>query len=234
MKNTIVVFSMSVFLGVSIGQTAEQQQFQQYYHMDGGVEGFNSNGHRISAAVERSVESTMNRQGEEGKALRFTKTSLVELPIIPNRKALNVTVAFWAKFRQFQGRLEDRSEWQCPVSFSGTQVFIDSREEAFSREFRAYWGAHNYQLTHLLIPEERWVHLAYTVTGGTRVDFFFNGQLVETDFFRQEIPRESKPSYVGRDWTRNSPFLGDIDEVILLEKALEPRSVRNLFLGKRF
>lgn len=190
---------------------------------------------RLDGRIEGDTPERLGyEKGRIGKALRLDPGHRLKI-VIPNAPALQLkppfTVAAWMRYRK-----EGPSAME--ILCFGDDV------EAFGWRLRYGWqslyftfgdgvGLHRAETKRFAIPEEKWAHVA-AVHDGKTVRLFVNAEPV-AELEAPAAPAEYRRDAVLGNYTGRPdayPFVGLLDEVCLVGKALDGEELFRLAAGK--
>jgi len=174
-----------------------------------------------------TFEGTANYEvGQEGKALEFD--GLTNLVNVGNFEPTGnqLTVATWVYHRDGG---DDRVICKAAGTAVADHVFCIGIANTTVR-IRLDTGSTTSHDGTTAVPINDWTHVAFTYDG-TEIRIYVNGQPAGGPFGKSgNIEASSQPVVIGNiNLIDNRYFYGYIDEVIILERALTPTEIQDLF-----
>jgi hypothetical protein len=224
--DTAVVTSLKVFTGL---QPALMEDLVLYFSFDGDENGkvTDKSGKGNNGAIR---DATWVPNGKLGGACSFNAVN--EYINVPNSSSMgvsNLTISAWIYVTDTTGNDMDVAEkgphlggWELQM-WRGGQIghnYLILRGGSIDAVFATS-----------LIPAGEWHHVAGTIYG-TSETIYVDGILNATGTVAS-VPVTSSSLYIGKSFDPNAPFGGQIDEVMIFDRALSAEEVKKLYDSQR-
>lgn len=171
---------------------------------------------------------TTNRFGNNNDAYNFSGSAYIS---VPDSQSLHVgqnyTISMWVKPTTATG-----TEILLGKEYGGAQLDSYAVYMKNTRDLRFYTAAGQEISSGYSLPADQWSFVTVTVTGGTQLSIFVNGNDVHDDTLSSGTQFDSSPLLFGADNDGSGPmgFLqGSLDDVRIYNRTLSLDEIRALY-----
>jgi hypothetical protein len=224
--------TLRVMLG---GQSWPRDGLWGYWPLNGDGKDASGNGHHGVVKNAKPIE------GIAGRAYAFDGRASIELGE-PDFRQEEFTIAGWIRTDR-TARHEDWRTWIDKLDRSGSSFELylgDGRDEGGGDGISfAVWNNRRETVVNMVTPtinlrDGKWHHCAATYKNGTQ-KLFVDGKKAGEDAYSGTLFANATPIAIGGHnfGSYHHPWIGDVDEVFIYERALSDAEVKALYRRNR-